>query len=62
MPQLESFDVVILGGGPGGKLLAWSLGESGKKVAVSSAVGSAAHARPKRRVSMLTPRFHYPRS
>jgi len=34
MPQLESFDVVILGSGQGGKLLAWSLGESGKKVAV----------------------------
>jgi pyruvate/2-oxoglutarate dehydrogenase complex dihydrolipoamide dehydrogenase (E3) component len=34
MPQHESFDVVVLGSGQGGKLLAWSLGKSGKKVAV----------------------------
>ena len=34
MPQSEHFDVVILGSGQGGKLLAWSLGKSGKKVAV----------------------------
>jgi pyruvate/2-oxoglutarate dehydrogenase complex dihydrolipoamide dehydrogenase (E3) component len=34
MPQLEHFDVVILGSGQGGKLLAWRLGKSGKKVAV----------------------------
>jgi pyruvate/2-oxoglutarate dehydrogenase complex dihydrolipoamide dehydrogenase (E3) component len=30
----ERFDVVILGSGQGGKLLAWHLGRSGKKVAV----------------------------
>src|SRR5262249_6261818 len=30
----EHFDVVILGSGQGGKLLAWHLGRSGKKVAV----------------------------
>ena len=34
MPQTEKFDVVILGSGQGGKLLAWHLGHSGKKVAV----------------------------
>jgi pyruvate/2-oxoglutarate dehydrogenase complex dihydrolipoamide dehydrogenase (E3) component len=34
MPQSEHFDVVILGSGQGGKLLAWSLGKAGKKVAV----------------------------
>ncbi len=34
MPQSEHFDVVILGSGQGGKLLAWRLGKSGKKVAV----------------------------
>jgi pyruvate/2-oxoglutarate dehydrogenase complex dihydrolipoamide dehydrogenase (E3) component len=34
MPQPEQFDVVILGSGQGGKLLAWHLGRSGKKVAV----------------------------
>jgi pyruvate/2-oxoglutarate dehydrogenase complex dihydrolipoamide dehydrogenase (E3) component len=34
MPQSETFDVVILGSGQGGKLLAWHLGRSGKKVAV----------------------------
>jgi pyruvate/2-oxoglutarate dehydrogenase complex dihydrolipoamide dehydrogenase (E3) component len=34
MPQSERFDVVILGSGQGGKLLAWHLGRSGKKVAV----------------------------
>src|ERR1700761_9156426 len=30
----EQFDVVILGSGQGGKLLAWHLGRSGKTVAV----------------------------
>ena len=30
----EHFDVIILGSGQGGKLLAWHLGRSGKKVAV----------------------------
>jgi pyruvate/2-oxoglutarate dehydrogenase complex dihydrolipoamide dehydrogenase (E3) component len=34
MSQPEIFDVVILGSGQGGKLLAWHLGRSGKKVAV----------------------------
>src|ERR1700735_3883868 len=34
MSQSETFDVVILGSGQGGKLLAWHLGQSGKKVAV----------------------------
>jgi pyruvate/2-oxoglutarate dehydrogenase complex dihydrolipoamide dehydrogenase (E3) component len=34
MPQRESFDIVVLGSGQGGKQLAWSLGKSGKKVAV----------------------------
>jgi len=34
MPQSEHFDVVILGSGQGGKLLAWKLARSGKRVAV----------------------------
>jgi pyruvate/2-oxoglutarate dehydrogenase complex dihydrolipoamide dehydrogenase (E3) component len=34
MPQSESFDVVVLGSGQGGKLLAWRLAKAGKKVAV----------------------------
>jgi pyruvate/2-oxoglutarate dehydrogenase complex dihydrolipoamide dehydrogenase (E3) component len=34
MSQPETFDVVILGSGQGGKQLAWHLGRSGKKVAV----------------------------
>src|SRR6202012_4527432 len=34
MSQIEQFDVVILGSGQGGKLLAWHLGRSGKKIAV----------------------------
>src|SRR6201992_1481185 len=34
MPQTEHFDVVILGSGQGGKLLAWHLAKSGKTVAV----------------------------
>jgi pyruvate/2-oxoglutarate dehydrogenase complex dihydrolipoamide dehydrogenase (E3) component len=33
MSQPETFDVVILGSGQGGKLLAWHLGRAGKKVA-----------------------------
>src|SRR5579859_6420266 len=33
MSQSETFDVVILGSGQGGKQLAWHLGRSGKKVA-----------------------------
>jgi pyruvate/2-oxoglutarate dehydrogenase complex dihydrolipoamide dehydrogenase (E3) component len=35
MSQSETFDVVILGSGQGGKRLAWHLGRSGKKVAVA---------------------------
>jgi pyruvate/2-oxoglutarate dehydrogenase complex dihydrolipoamide dehydrogenase (E3) component len=34
MSETEHLDVVILGSGQGGKLLAWHLGRSGKKVAV----------------------------
>jgi pyruvate/2-oxoglutarate dehydrogenase complex dihydrolipoamide dehydrogenase (E3) component len=34
LPKIENFDVVILGSGQGGKLLAWHLARSGKKVAV----------------------------
>ena len=34
MPEPESFDVLVLGSGQGGKQLAWGLGKSGKKVAV----------------------------
>jgi pyruvate/2-oxoglutarate dehydrogenase complex dihydrolipoamide dehydrogenase (E3) component len=34
MTQTEHFDTVILGSGQGGKLLAWHLARSGKKVAV----------------------------
>jgi pyruvate/2-oxoglutarate dehydrogenase complex dihydrolipoamide dehydrogenase (E3) component len=34
MFQAEQFDIVVLGSGQGGKLLAWHLGRSGKKVAV----------------------------
>jgi pyruvate/2-oxoglutarate dehydrogenase complex dihydrolipoamide dehydrogenase (E3) component len=34
MPEIEHFDIVILGSGQGGKLLAWHLGRSGKRVAV----------------------------
>src|SRR5712664_4542037 len=34
MPQAEYFDVVILGSGQGGKLLAWHFGRLGQRVAV----------------------------
>jgi pyruvate/2-oxoglutarate dehydrogenase complex dihydrolipoamide dehydrogenase (E3) component len=34
MSACETFDVVVLGSGQGGKLLAWDLARSGKKVAV----------------------------
>jgi pyruvate/2-oxoglutarate dehydrogenase complex dihydrolipoamide dehydrogenase (E3) component len=34
MSQSETFDVVLLGSGQGGKHLAWHLGQSGKKIAV----------------------------
>ena len=33
MPDLERFDTVILGSGQGGKLLAWHLAKSGRRVA-----------------------------
>lgn len=33
MPQTKRYDVVILGSGQGGKLLAWQLGHAGKRVA-----------------------------
>ena len=45
MSQSEHFDVVILGSGQGGKLLAWHLGRSGKRLPSWSAAGSAARAR-----------------
>ena len=34
MAESEAYDVVILGSGQGGKLLAWHLGKAGRKVAV----------------------------
>src|SRR3989440_6696638 len=34
MPNVEEYDIVILGSGAGGKLLAWTLGSEGKRVAV----------------------------
>src|SRR5215471_6352228 len=34
MPQPETFDIVILGSGAGGKLLAWHAGQMGQRVAV----------------------------
>jgi pyruvate/2-oxoglutarate dehydrogenase complex dihydrolipoamide dehydrogenase (E3) component len=34
MADLEHFDILILGSGQGGKLLAWHLGRAGKRVAV----------------------------
>jgi pyruvate/2-oxoglutarate dehydrogenase complex dihydrolipoamide dehydrogenase (E3) component len=34
MPAIEHFDILILGSGQGGKLLAWHLASTGKKVAV----------------------------
>lgn len=34
MSEVEHYDVLILGSGQGGKLLAWHLGRTGKKVAV----------------------------
>src|ERR1700743_944378 len=34
MPQSEQFEVLVLGSGAGGKLLAWSLARSGRKTAV----------------------------
>jgi hypothetical protein len=34
MPQSEQFEVLILGSGQGGKLLAWYMGRSGRRTAV----------------------------
>src|ERR1700751_1266316 len=34
MSETEHFEIVILGSGQGGKLLAWHLGRSGKRTAV----------------------------
>jgi pyruvate/2-oxoglutarate dehydrogenase complex dihydrolipoamide dehydrogenase (E3) component len=34
MANVEDFDIVIFGSGAGGKLLAWTLGAEGKRVAV----------------------------
>jgi pyruvate/2-oxoglutarate dehydrogenase complex dihydrolipoamide dehydrogenase (E3) component len=34
MPEPERFDVLILGSGAGGKLLAWHMGQSGRRTAV----------------------------
>ena len=34
MPQTESYQDLVLGSGAGGKLLAWHLGGSGRRVAV----------------------------
>jgi choline dehydrogenase-like flavoprotein len=42
----ERFDVLILGSGQGGKLLAWDLARSGKTAAAVERLGSAARVRP----------------
>src|SRR6267378_1499053 len=34
MPNVEDYDIIVLGSGAGGKLLAWTLGAEGKRVAV----------------------------
>src|SRR5260370_33210789 len=34
MPELERFDVIMLGSGQGGKLLAWHMAKSGRHTAV----------------------------
>ena len=34
MPQSEKFEVLVVGSGTGGKLLAWHLAQSGQKTAV----------------------------
>ena len=34
MPQPERFDVLVLGNGQGGKLLAWHMAQSGRRTAV----------------------------
>src|SRR5258707_4690910 len=34
MPQLERFEVLVLGSGTGGKLVAWHMAQSGRRTAV----------------------------
>ena len=34
MPQSEQFDVLVLGSGTGGKLIAWHMAQSGRRTAV----------------------------
>jgi pyruvate/2-oxoglutarate dehydrogenase complex dihydrolipoamide dehydrogenase (E3) component len=34
MPQAERFEVLVLGSGTGGKLVAWHLAQSGRRTAV----------------------------
>jgi pyruvate/2-oxoglutarate dehydrogenase complex dihydrolipoamide dehydrogenase (E3) component len=34
MPQSEQFDVLVLGSGTGGKLIAWYMAQSGRRTAV----------------------------
>src|SRR5262245_20661632 len=34
MPEVENYDVLVLGSGQGGKLLAWHLASQGRRVAV----------------------------
>jgi pyruvate/2-oxoglutarate dehydrogenase complex dihydrolipoamide dehydrogenase (E3) component len=34
MPQSEQFDVLVLGSGTGGKLVAWYMAQSGRRTAV----------------------------
>ena len=34
MPQPERFDVLVLGSGTGGKLIAWHMARSGQRTAV----------------------------
>ena len=45
MPQSEQFDVLVLGSGTGGKLIAWHMAQSGRRTAVVRDVGSAAPVR-----------------
>ena len=37
MPQPERFEVLVLGSGTGGKLLAWHMAQSGRRTAVVGA-------------------------
>jgi pyruvate/2-oxoglutarate dehydrogenase complex dihydrolipoamide dehydrogenase (E3) component len=36
MPQSEKFEVLVLGSGTGGKLIAWYMAQSGQRTAVGS--------------------------